>query len=230
MFPAEIVLKVLEYLDGRDLARCRMACRSLKERADRNSATLYAFRLAMHDYKDAAQTPYDSFPTAALRLQRLEQYFTGWEHLDHVQQERIKLPGSYDSPSAQLSGGLYAYKYTRTGRKTIGFVELPSRIRETRVTTWSQEDAFDVAAFAMVRSEDLLVLLEVNGNLHLRTLSSNKSHPKAQCPILLLDHTVYGSGTGAVIQMLGDSIAVYDDGDLMVWNWHSGDVLHPCFG
>jgi F-box-like len=24
IFPAEIVLKVLEYLDGRDLARCRM--------------------------------------------------------------------------------------------------------------------------------------------------------------------------------------------------------------
>ncbi|KAF9512456.1 hypothetical protein BS47DRAFT_1363133 [Hydnum rufescens UP504] len=233
IFPAEIVLKVLEYLDGRDLARCRMVCRSLKERVDRNSATLYTFRLAMHDYKDTAQTSYDLFPTAALRLQRLEQYFTGWEHLDHVQQEPIKLPRSRDSESAQLSGGLYAYKYTRKGRNTLGFVELPSRIHETRVITWSHEDAFDVAAFAMVRSEDLLVLLEVdserNGNLHLRTLSSNKPHPKARCPILVLDHAIYGSGTRAVIQILGDSIAVHG-GDLMVWNWHSGDVLYPAAG
>jgi hypothetical protein len=115
----------------------------------------------MHDYKDGAQTPHDLFPTATLRLQRLVQYFAGWEHLDHVQQERIKLPDSHDSMSAQLSGGLYAYKYTREGWKTIGFVELPSRTRQTQVTTWSHEDAFDVAAFAMLRSEDLLVLVEV---------------------------------------------------------------------
>ncbi|KAF9512454.1 hypothetical protein BS47DRAFT_1363132 [Hydnum rufescens UP504] len=143
IFPAEIVLKVLEYLDGRDLARCRMVCQSLKERVDRNSVTRYAFRLAMHDYKDAAQTPHDLFPTAALRLQRLEQYFAGWKHLDPVQQERIKLPRSHDSESVQLSGGLYAYNYTRKGRKTIGFVELPSRIREACLTTWSHEDPFD---------------------------------------------------------------------------------------
>ncbi|KAF9512463.1 hypothetical protein BS47DRAFT_1060031 [Hydnum rufescens UP504] len=209
IFPAEIVLKVLEYLDGRDLARCRMVCRSLKERVDRNSATQYTFRLAMHDFKDAAQTPHDLFPTAALRLQRLEQYFSGWEHLDHVQQERIELPDSHDSDSSKLSGGL---------------------IGQTRLTIWSHEDPFDVAAFAMLRSEDLLVLLEVdsemNGYLHLRTLSSNKPHPKARCPILFLDYTVQGSWTGILIQILGDSIAVYDAGDLMIWNWHSGDVLY----
>ncbi|KAF9512458.1 hypothetical protein BS47DRAFT_1059537 [Hydnum rufescens UP504] len=202
-----------------------------EERVDRNSATRYTFRLAMHDFKDASETLHDLFPTASLRLQRLEQYFTGWEHLDRVQQERIKLPDSHDSLSVQLSGGLYAYKYTRNGRNTIGFVELPSRIRETRVTTWSHEDAFDVAAFAMLRSEDLLVLLEIdserNGNLHLRTLSSNKPHPKARCPILVLDHTIYGGRTGVVIQILGNSIAVYHTEEFMVWNWHSGDVLYP---
>jgi hypothetical protein len=190
----------------------------------------------MHEYKDTAQTPYDLFPTAALRLQRLEQYLTGWEHLDHVQRERIKLPGSYDSPSVQVSGGLFGYKYTRKGRKTIGFLELPSRIRQTRITTWSHEDAFDVAAFAMLRSEDLLVLLEVyvsnfqsvlspdsscsdsemNGHLHLRTLSSNKSHPKARCPILLLYRTIYDQVTVAVMRILGDSIAVHYTGDLVV--------------
>jgi hypothetical protein len=115
----------------------------------------------MHDYKDAVQTPHDLFPTAALRLECLEQYFAGWEHLDHVQQERIGLPGSYDRLSARLSEGLYAYKYTRNGRNTIGFVELPSRMRQARVTAWSHEDDPDVAAFAMLRSEGLLVLLKV---------------------------------------------------------------------
>jgi hypothetical protein len=200
----------------------------------------------MHDYKDAVQTPHDQFPTAALRLKRLEQYFAGWEHLDHDQQERIELPDSYDCFSDRLSGGLYAYKYTHEGRKTIGFVELPSRTRQTQVTTWSHEDAFDVAAFAMLRSEDLLVVLEVyvsyiesvlsphsssrdsesNGNLHLRTLSSNEPHPKARCPILVLGRIIYPSGIGIMIQILGDSIAIVQIDVLMVWNWHSGDVLY----
>ncbi|KAF9512465.1 hypothetical protein BS47DRAFT_1345412 [Hydnum rufescens UP504] len=136
----------------------------------------------MHDYKDAAQTLHVLFPTAALCLQRLEQYFAGWKHLDPVQQERIKLPGRYDSLSARLSRELYAHKYARKGRATI--------------------------AFAMLPSEDLLAVLDVNGHLHLRTLSSNKPHPKAWCPIFLLHGVISLLEMKIVIQILGDSIAI----------------------
>jgi hypothetical protein len=178
--PAEIVVKILKYLDAHDLLQCQMVgyriyleyrgteqrycfpinfgkvCKGLKGWIDRSSALQYSIRLAMCAYKDGPPATGGAFSTSAARLEALQEHLTRWKYMDWAEQ-RIEIPEADEPCSAALVGGVYAV----SEGTTITCFELPSRIRQIPLRTWTHVNTFNARSLTIDPSQDLLVLMEM---------------------------------------------------------------------
>ena len=110
----------------------------------------------MCSYKDGPQVTEGAFSTSSGRLGALQEHLTRWKYMDWVEQ-RITIPEQDGQCNAALVGGVYAV----SEGTTITCYELPSRVHQTPLRSWTLENTFDAWSLTIDPSQDLLVLMEM---------------------------------------------------------------------
>lgn len=111
----------------------------------------YAIQLGKHGYRDVDENGGGSIIS---KREQFDQFINRRIKLDWVESSMI-IP-SFSSHA--LAGGIFAV----SDKQTITFVELPSRLIQSPLRTWTQMYTdFQVADFFMDPGQDLLVLVEL---------------------------------------------------------------------
>jgi hypothetical protein len=106
----------------------------------------------MCSHKDGPQATEVAFSSSAARLEVLEKHLTRWKYMDW-DEEGIMIP---NQDCGALVGGVYAVGV----EESILCFELPSRVRQTPLRSWTHENTFDVQSLILDPGQDLLVLMQ----------------------------------------------------------------------
>jgi len=185
--PVELVSHILGFLEFRDLLRCSEVCKPLRKILD-SSRLQYTIELGMHrmvslDYAGTG-------PSFQRRRRILQDREYSWKNFEWRHRHTLTLPTT--GSIYEFIGGFYGNAMA----PTISFIELPSATADSADTTgraWIHNmPDVSFVDFTMDPSQDLLVLLanapiesEYIYEVHLRTMSTGLTHPKAESSVLM---------------------------------------------
>ncbi|KIJ68199.1 hypothetical protein HYDPIDRAFT_145979 [Hydnomerulius pinastri MD-312] len=240
VLPAELIIRILTFLEFHDLLSCRQVCRLLRTAFEQTAVLQYTIELAVAGVEDG---PPSSMEPAS-RLATLRNSQAAWNSL--------RWTGVKDVP--MLRGSLYElYGGVLVQSTHLGglvFRRLPSQFRGIEEYTWSLDlPDLDLRDFSLDPAQDLLVLISrpllrshatdarLETTIHLRSLTTGKGHPLAnQPPIFLHDVDVRAANLTFMVQVHGNHIGVHfvshgsAPSELVVWNWKTGKVLLNTYG
>ncbi|KAL6306499.1 hypothetical protein BKA93DRAFT_143960 [Sparassis latifolia] len=217
--PPELITKCLIYVDGDELSSCKLVCKLFCAVVESSVQLRYNIELAADGFIDG---PSCSLATTD-RLDMLLERRRRWLHLDWSQTLSARDRSRTATPMRcyDMVQGLLI---ERISQRQLLLTSLPSHANPTlKLAERSVEHI--VANFAVDPSQDLLVLLDAEGCVRLRTLSSNSVHPLAQLGTLpgRLTNLSFES-----LQIAGDLVGLFSprsEYTLRIWNWHTGSII-----
>ncbi|CAA7268241.1 unnamed protein product [Cyclocybe aegerita] len=245
--PVELLCLILGHLEMRDLLACTLVSKGIRKAALESSRIQYTIELARHRMVSLLSP--SASPAFATRLKLLRDRERAWKYMDWKKRHTLKLPPT--GSVYEFVGGLYGNGREDDSRATasISFLELPSTDgmffgeppRELQMWTHAMGDV-TIIDFTMDPSQDLLVLVALAPpdsksvyELHLRSLKTNRPHPKAPVSVLpcLSQPTSQPQPSDVVaavrVQVSGNLVAllikeVLDNSGahLEIWNWEHG--------
>ncbi|KAF9225895.1 hypothetical protein BS17DRAFT_699998 [Gyrodon lividus] len=239
--PTELLCQILGYLDAHQLVHARKICKTIKSAIDCSELLQYTVDLGFYQISEGKHPLGQNLPQVpvAIRRKGLHRFETSWQRLQYRYRTTFPLPIS--GPVYDFVGGIYAL----TGEGCIRFAVLPDCANppEGPIRTWDYAlDTASLIDFTFCPSLDLFVLVTTTAfhhqhayDLHLRSLSTNKPHPRAALPVLMAlskgdTATDFYQGVGPVkLQIMGECLALLcrdtvsnEDnlGDyLQMWTW-----------
>ncbi|TFK38165.1 hypothetical protein BDQ12DRAFT_651921 [Crucibulum laeve] len=242
--PIELICHILAYLEMKDLLPCTLVSKYLRKIILNSSRLQYTIELAKH--RVVSLVPTSSSPSFATRLKLIRDRERAWRSMKWKSRHTLNLPPT--GSVYEFVGGLYGNGREDDSRITasISFIELPSSddailndgSQDLKMWTHSMGDV-TIIDFTMDPSQDLLVLVALAPpdskfvyELHLRSISTNRPHPKAPMSILpcLPKPNTHPPPTEIIaavrVQVAGDLVAllikeVLDSAGahLQIWNW-----------
>ncbi|RPD53899.1 hypothetical protein L226DRAFT_469953 [Lentinus tigrinus ALCF2SS1-7] len=228
--PRELLVDILKYLDLRDLLRCNTVCPALREVIKESFELQYQIELVADGLVDGTRCTLST----SERLARLLELRARWRYLDWTGVKHISAPAMCQA--YELVDGVFASSMGNglSGSRHLALTWLPTTREEER--TVEREDlGVTVRDFAIDPSQDLMALViadEVASfNIHLRTMSENKPHPRAAKPELKapIPFQVGNSFIQIVDDIVGTFFWVHGPG-LLIWNWRTGKNVVHCIG
>ncbi|TFK85394.1 hypothetical protein K466DRAFT_494844, partial [Polyporus arcularius HHB13444] len=225
--PQELLVETLKYLDLTELLRCNLICSLLRNVIQDSLELQYRIELAADGLVDGIGC---SLSTSE-RLARLLELRARWHYLDWADVKPIQAPAMCQA--YELVDGVFASSMGNglSGSRHLALTWLPNR-REAERTVERSDLGVTVRDFAIDPSQDLMALViadEVESfNIHLRTMSGNKPHPRAAQPELKapIPFQVGNSFIQIVDDIVGTFFWVHGPG-LLIWNWRTGkNVVH----
>ncbi|KAG6885734.1 hypothetical protein C0993_010561 [Termitomyces sp. T159_Od127] len=187
--------------------------------------------------------PASATPPFASRINSLHTRERAWRHFNWRSKHRLNIPPS--GPIYDFAGGLYATGEEDGDRLTrsISFWELPTSgdtNGEAGLQSWTHlMEGITIIDFTMDPAQDLLVLVTLAPanslflyEIHLRSIATNETHPKALMPELCClsgsepHPATLGHPASVRIQISGDLIALLVkeassnlSSHLEIWDW-----------
>ncbi|KAI0086648.1 hypothetical protein BDY19DRAFT_959609 [Irpex rosettiformis] len=228
--PAELMVEVLENLNYRDLLKCRLVSRWLRDIIDRFDSFQYKISLASAGVSDNPLNTMLKGQKRELLLQHRAKWLSRQAVPKSANTDKRAYPAQ-EGPAWELVGGVLAQS---RDRNTIEFVRLPSILRGIQEETWTVDLPCPHADFTMDPAQDLLVMIEqwdhgqTRTHLHLLTMSTGKPHPRARSSILFIEYSsdvrpryeirINGAYIGLLVEVWSESANVH------VWDWGSGET------
>ncbi|KAI0082257.1 hypothetical protein K474DRAFT_1703260 [Panus rudis PR-1116 ss-1] len=230
--PVELLTKILNELDFRNLLRCKRVCRQLQVIIEDAIVLRYKVELAINGLEDGPPSSLG----ASDRLNLLHQREEAWDRLAYKTMKDVEM---HRGEVWELYGGVLAQGQ---GQRSLHFYRLPSEIRGIEEEHWKLDLEFAIRDFGMDPTQDLLVVIERPAlpntsyyPVHLLSLRTGKPHPLAPKPAIL-SHTPRFQTLNFTIQTCSHHVAVLyhsqvdNGGELLVWNWKTGDVVMAISG
>ncbi|KAF8955319.1 hypothetical protein BDZ97DRAFT_1709646 [Flammula alnicola] len=244
--PVEIICHILGNLGMHDLLTCTMVTKHLRKVVVNSSRLQYTIELGRH--RMISLLPASSSPSFATRLKFLHERETNWKYINWRDRQTLDLPPT--GSVYEFVGGLYGNGREDESRVTasISFLELPSSNNsflgetqeELKLWTHAMEDV-NIIDFTMDPSQDLLVLVALAPpdskyvyELHLRSITLNKPHQKAQISVLPCWKRTATNGQSSEfvsavrVQVAGNLVALLikeiqegTGAHLEIWNWQN---------
>ncbi|KAG2140120.1 hypothetical protein DEU56DRAFT_735144 [Suillus clintonianus] len=182
--PPEILCHVLAFLDAYDLMRIRKTSKRLKEIVDDSEMLQYTIDLSYFQMIPVGPSETD-VPPATLRKQ-LGLYNAAWQRAEY--EWKCSLPSLMLGQIYAFGGGIYG----SAGENCISFARLPSASDSGDLYYWSHPvDVPALVDFTFCAAQDLLIIVSRPPDLqsyvydvHLRSLTTNDTHPDAAQPSL----------------------------------------------
>ncbi|CAL1695559.1 unnamed protein product [Somion occarium] len=225
--PTELLIKIFDDLDLRNLLHCKPVCRLFNSIINDAATLQYKMELALCGMEDGP--PGSMVP--AERLECLREHQDAWGHLRFTQTSNIDMQSGnvWELYGNVLSQG--------KNRRSLAFHQLASVIRGIEDRSWSLDDLdVEIRDFGMDPAQNLLVLIESlvpnNGrsySIHLRTLSTGESHPAAPKPAVLTYTPNFRCSSFTIqtsAELLGIIFHSMDgmDNELIIWNWKTTEI------
>ncbi|KAH7907929.1 hypothetical protein BJ138DRAFT_1128806 [Hygrophoropsis aurantiaca] len=230
--PPELLELVFGELDIPSLLNCKKVCRLFCAIISKNTGLQYATELFAAGMDDGPHSSADK----PVRLSALQSHQHCWDTM-----KWDPTAGSInmeDGNAWELCGGVLCQNISGGG---VSCFQLPSQFKGIEAKRWIVPNpGFSVRDFTMDPSQDLLMLLEVNGELpeqtvigiHLRNLSDGAPHPLANGALITHSPGMEGNFRFA-LQICGRRIGVLiadealqsdSDQELLVWDWRTGQL------
>ncbi|KAF9462967.1 hypothetical protein BDZ94DRAFT_1260278 [Collybia nuda] len=238
--PAELLSDILLLLDIPDLLTCHRLSRPIHSLISHSIALQYNLELFTANLVDGPP----SHSLKSVRLRSLRDHQRAWNDVKWSDVHDIVLTQDEMSPELsawELVGGIFAVAVGRHLR----FIQLPSALRDVPTREWSIPDiGFTMKDFAMDRSQDLLVVIELSDpapdskflRFHLRRLSNGTPHPRAHDPVITYGPTTVNvADAWHVVQIYSDYVVIMLQAlttltsEVIFWNWRTAEqktVLH----
>ncbi|KAF9788641.1 hypothetical protein BJ322DRAFT_1002665 [Thelephora terrestris] len=245
-FPVEIICHILSFVSYRDLIRSTMTCKLIRNTVQKSAFLSYTIDLAYHQLQatQASTVPY------AARKQRLLMSQRRWNSLDWTAMHKVECP--HTAYMYDFVNGIYAIGQNaandRRFSENVTFYRLPpystlqASVEEGE--SWTYAFGMTILDFTMDPEQDLLVLMALAPpksqyfyHIHLRTLSTNETHPQAGSPFLPfilraqvaggIEHVpayrlrILDDLLGTLAKEVVDNTGVYS-AFLEIWNWKHG--------
>ncbi|PCH42277.1 hypothetical protein WOLCODRAFT_101849, partial [Wolfiporia cocos MD-104 SS10] len=227
--PTELIIRILRFLNPRDLLRCQQVCRLLNDIISESAELQYIPKLMVAGLEDGPP----SAVGPAGRFQMLQDHQQQWDAPECDAAEMIPM---YDPRLWELYGGVLVQAQ---GNRALNFMQLPSVLRGIEQKIWTISDVGClIADFSIDPAQDLLAIVEDathnQGNsigVHLRTMHDGTPHPAASS--VVLTHQPSEAIIRYSIRVCQDFVGIRFGGmagyaELLVWNWKSG-ARHLCF-
>ncbi|KAI0292051.1 hypothetical protein B0F90DRAFT_1773117 [Multifurca ochricompacta] len=218
--PAEIILRILEYLDIPTLLTCLQVCRRFHDIVANSITLQYNITLLAHGMHDNTQEDEELAWTnhETIDLQDLWKPYVSDGYLVFQAKER-------DAPVH--------------GPTRLVVFQLPSALRGIQARRWTLDFDFSASFYIVDVARDLLVIScaeshnhqDLRPHLHLQCLSTGDQHTLSQTDgiIRLPEHRVPFGNFIEFCRIQGDHLALVaaseQETSLVVWNWHSGIVI-----
>ncbi|KAF8182583.1 hypothetical protein BJ912DRAFT_978296 [Pholiota molesta] len=236
--PQELWIQILSNLDATSLTHCAMTCKSMYETLQGSSHLEYIVQLYLNGFEDAkTSTPHSEL------IQHLLHYRKVWLSLPPTKGlEYISLDMKHPYQRKELVGGAFADAV----KQHFEIVQLPTAYSNgEKPTTRTASTGTPIRDFAMDPTQDLMVFLEDDTTpssptathtvcVHIRTISTNATHPLArQSPLqLTVPPNPYGNDVYNVLLQLARNTLVlsfYPPSQIQprvhIWDWTTSDIL-----
>ncbi|KAI0643366.1 hypothetical protein C8Q79DRAFT_174423 [Trametes meyenii] len=209
---------------SRTYIRNSQICTAVKSLVEGNATLLYRIELGIEGYDDG---PPNGLCTSD-RLKQLQERRDRWLRLDwsHV----IPLTPQAVIPQSplpyELQGGTFMNVRKHDGQITINKTVLPNKMY-TDIEYMShglQVNALDITTDP---TQDLLVLLDTRGRVHIWSLSTYTAHPRA-AQAILRQQGVHDSLQITALYIAHDMVALVEWSDCVcvtIWNWQTGRTI-----
>ncbi|KAL0951412.1 hypothetical protein HGRIS_008104 [Hohenbuehelia grisea] len=238
--PLEVIHEIFERFDIPSLSVCKTVCRFFNTLIETNVNLQYKIELYAAGQEDG---PAGSI-LPAQRLEMLRAHQKAWSSLDWQMSDHVPM----------ATGGLWELygnilsQFEADG--SLKFMQLPSKLRGVPKRQWSiKELEFSPRDFGLDPSQDLLVLFENPRwqqndrylRIHIRTMSTGKTHPLAPKPGYLMhqegyvelrraSYTIQISGTYIGFLCSGAGAWPHGRHELTIQNWKTGEIMMSLFG
>ncbi|KAG1750126.1 hypothetical protein EDB19DRAFT_1629386, partial [Suillus lakei] len=235
--PPELLCHVLVFLDAYDLVRVRKICKVLKEIVDNSEILQYTIDLSYFQMIPVGSSETDVPP--ATRRKRLRLHDDAWQRVEY--KLKFTLPSSMLGQIYAFGGGIYG----SAEENCIRFARLPAASDSCDLYQWSHPvDITTLVDVTFCAAQDLLIVVARPPDLqnhvydvHLRSLTTNDTHPHAAQPFLKaldkdnIGRQILGSMDRVKVQIIGDYISILcrdvlgNTGSfldcLQLWDWKS---------
>ncbi|KAF8169410.1 hypothetical protein BJ912DRAFT_175019 [Pholiota molesta] len=231
--PQELKTEVLSHLDAVSLICCAMTCTAMYEAFKSSSSLTYTIQLHLDGLKDGGTSLRHSVLIDTLVRRR-----QAWLALDVKEPLTRRTPPNCDL--YELAGGAFA----QMSSDHFEISRLPTARNADERTDRRPLNGILAWEFAMDPTQDLIVFFEDDGvppptsdtriiRIHIRTMSSNTIHPRAQqSPLQLTVARKYNDANinSPVLQIAHEVVAIHfhhagGDARTLVWDWTSSDLI-----
>ncbi|KAG1876399.1 hypothetical protein F4604DRAFT_1622086 [Suillus subluteus] len=240
--PSELLHHTLSFLDSHDLVRVRKTCKTLKEVVDDSEMLQYTIDLGYFQMNPGGSSEEDVPP--AMRRERLRLHDAARQHVEFKLKRTLPLPMSGLARVDAFGGGIYG----SAGENCIHFVRLPPDASDSGDLSHSHDwshpvDTANLANFTFCAAQDLLVVVARSPDLrshayeiHLKSLTTNDTHPDAAQPFLKaldkhdIDHKILNTVGCAKVQIIRNYVSMLSWADIanvdalysiQMWDWKS---------
>ncbi|TFK85393.1 hypothetical protein K466DRAFT_552173 [Polyporus arcularius HHB13444] len=221
--PRELLTCALTFLEHKDILRCRGVCRTLQTTIDQSVGLLYQVQLEIEGLIDGPKGNLCTSDRLQLLLERRDRWLRlDWTNI--VTLAAAKLVPETPLPY-ELQGGTFFNVTTYDGKFTMNMTRLPS-IAGPRPTYESKNFDSQYVDITADPSQDLMVVLDVPGRLHVWSLSTCEPHPLAIKPVLREEGTPEARMTG--LSIAHDLVALVEwtgQVSATIWNWKTGAMI-----
>ncbi|KAF8607146.1 hypothetical protein BDV93DRAFT_542163 [Ceratobasidium sp. AG-I] len=243
-FPEDVLRLILTFSVPSAIRSCQLACRLLRNIVKSDVCIRYLLELDACGHVEPANPRWDL--TFAQKLEMVRNHRSRWEHPEKVTPTIFELHIGEGGATYEFAGGVYArgirsMQNPFSAPRRLNFYQLPSPNKGTDYKHWVISDlGLDARDFGMDPEQDLLVLLEAERGrqhggiyrIHLRTMSTNQSHPKTSVGQSILVHqhplglppaaTFYFEISGHLLAVLFRSISQQVQSYVVIWDWTTG--------
>ncbi|KAI0061532.1 hypothetical protein BV25DRAFT_1992207 [Artomyces pyxidatus] len=233
----DVLLEILESLDGRDIVMCKAVCRRLKKVVSETVSLQYKVELFSSGMLDSQHGPHTL--TLAERLARLRSYNAAWRCLEWTTCGEV-LPHLQDyshSADVATSASIYSRRAEDSMQDTI-MQQIPSQLRgipERHTSLLIPAQISDIWSNVYTDAAQDLYVIVVGAYLgfrcFMRSISSGEDHPLG-CGILEVitslpprpgfQTSVDICNAQILITICGRTSAAFE---IILGNWQSGAVL-----
>ncbi|KAF8153635.1 hypothetical protein BJ912DRAFT_868626 [Pholiota molesta] len=237
--PQELHIRILSHLDAISLTHCAMTCQSMYRTLQTTSQLLYIIQLHFAGLTDAGT----DIAHAEL-IERLRRHRQAWSFPNATgKREYVAIDMQYQCHACELVGGVFA----NTDGHHFEVVSPPTSSNEESRTPRAAEPGMRIRDFTMDPTQDVIAFLEDERDtkaprivrVHIRTLSTNKFHPRAQQSFLQVSipsrsdrfsnriHT-------ACLYFARDTFVLYlctfdqERPYIQIWDWKTAEVILDC--
>ncbi|KAG8742724.1 hypothetical protein FRC10_000998 [Ceratobasidium sp. 414] len=243
--PVDILLSIFAYSPPASVRWCQQVCRSLRDLISTNDYLQYILQLDACGYAEPLHPRTDLGYTEKIRI--LREHNARWSDPTIVTPVHHELPSYRVVDVDALVKGTFMWCQTVASKDCIRivFYQLPSTNRGTGFKQWSIDLENEYDGFWIDPEQDLLVAAGARSGwpspesyyIHLRSMSTNKPHPRAATDLSVLCYTPpsYSWHNGWRIRIYDHLLAGLfhlDVGtDIMIWDWTTGrELTHLALG
>ncbi|KZT25903.1 hypothetical protein NEOLEDRAFT_1178035 [Neolentinus lepideus HHB14362 ss-1] len=176
----ELVIHILVLLDFETLVTCRQVSQFLRSTIDGSPLLQHELELDAAGQEEPRQA---LGLDIGVRSQRLKDYNSAWRHL-RLEGAKVLSPAPGTLRMYRLQSGILARVYAADdGHHGLVFNKLPGPSRRITPHEWKIDSiGFCILDLLMDPAQDLLVLIDISGAVHARSLRTGKHHPDASWP------------------------------------------------